>query len=188
MESIRQPAMNGVVLTPPAANKSDMTKTRPTSSIIEWVIVGCYAYFCSIILAEVVMRYFFGYSTTWGEMTARYAHVYFAYLAAAEAFRHDTHIRVDFLPKYLHGKARLLLELYIDALCIGVAAAVCYYSFDVVRLQVSAGFQMQELPLNMAFATAAVPIGWSLMIIRIVQRLVRRFQTGGVYPELKRSE
>lgn len=166
----------------PRAIDSTGPKILPRSgaSLVEWIIVGSYAYFFLIIFLEVVMRYFFSYSTTWGEMTARYTHVYFAYLAAAEAFRHDSHIRVDYFPQRLRGRARLILETYIDVLCVIVAAAVCYYSFEVVATQVSAGFKMQALPLNMAFATAAIPIGWGLMIIRLAQRMARRYRRGGM--------
>jgi TRAP-type C4-dicarboxylate transport system permease small subunit len=174
---------------PPAMSPtSPIVLTSPGRPLVEWIIVGCYAYFFLIILLEVVMRYFFGYSTTWGEMTARYTHVYFAYLAAAEAFRHDSHIRVDYLPQRLRGRARLILEMYIDALCVLVAAAVCYYSLEVVAMQISAGFKMQGLPLNMAFATGAIPVGWGLMIIRIAQRLVRRYARGGVNADVGGAE
>ena len=157
------------------------------ATMVEWIIIACYAYFLMIILFEVVMRYFFGYSTTWGEMTARYTHVYFAYLAAAEAIRHGGHIRIDYVPKLLKGRRLHILETYIDLVCLGVAGAVCYYSFEVVRLQVEAGFSMQGLPLNMAFATAAVPIGWALMALRIAQRFAHRARalaaTGNVQKE-----
>ena len=145
------------------------------SRLVEWFIIACYAYFFLIILFEVVARYVFSYSTTWGEMTARYAHVYFAYLAAAEAFRHDGHIRIDYLADRLPQRWRLALESYIDALCLGLALAVVWFSIRVVDLQLNAGFRMQALPLNMAFATAAIPLGWALMAIRLLQRLRRRF-------------
>ena len=144
------------------------------SRFIEWFIVVCYAYFSAIILFEVVMRYVFAYSTTWGEMTARYTHVYFAYLAAAEAFRYDGHIRVDIVPKLLRGRWRVFIDSYLDLLCLGLALAVVYFSIQVVRVQIDAGIRMQALPLNMAFATVAVPLGWALMALRLLQRFARR--------------
>ena len=53
--------------------------------VVKWFIIGTYAYFCLIILIEVIRRYGFGASSPWGEMTARYAFVYLTYVAAAEA-------------------------------------------------------------------------------------------------------
>lgn len=52
----------------PRATDSTGPKILPRfgASLVEWIIVGSYAYFFLIIFLEVVMRYFFSYSTTWG--------------------------------------------------------------------------------------------------------------------------
>jgi TRAP-type C4-dicarboxylate transport system permease small subunit len=142
---------------------------------VQIVVVLAYAYFFLIILSEVFMRYFFHHSTNWGEMTARYAFVYFAYLAAAEAFRHDEHIRIDLLPNKLGESGRKALETYGDFLCILISIAVIYYSIDLMEIQQGANIRMHALPLNMSWAQFALPLGWGLMIIRIMQRVQRRF-------------
>lgn len=145
------------------------------TSFIRWFTVVAYAYFFLIIFVEVTMRYLFSISTTWGEMTARYSFVYFTYIAAAEAFRHDSHIRIDLVPRMLSPRGRMVLETYIDLLCVGVALCVIYYSYQVLIVQVNAGFMMHALPLNLAFAQAALPLGWVLMLIRLAERMRRRF-------------
>ena len=145
------------------------------TSFVRWFTILTYAYFFLIIFSEVVRRYAFNESTTWGEMTARYAFVYFAYIAAAEAFRQEAHIRIDVLPQALSERMGRLLETYIDLLCVAVALTVIYYSYLVLVVQVNAGFTMHALPINLAFAQAALPLGWGLMIIRIIQRLRKRY-------------
>lgn len=142
---------------------------------IKILVVCAYAYFFLIIFLEVCMRYFFSHSTTWGEMTARYAFVYFAYIAAAEAFRHDEHIRIDLIPNRLGDIGRKVLETYIDLLCIFISIAVIWYSIDLMAIQQMANIRMHALPLNLSWAQAALPLGWGLMIIRILQRAQRRF-------------
>lgn len=145
--------------------------------LIQMVVIFAYAYFFLIILAEVFMRYFFAHSTNWGEMTARYAFVYFAYIAAAEAFRYDEHIRIDFLPDLMGKTGRKILETYSDFLCILISIAVIYYSLQLMEIQQRANIRMHALPLNLSWAQAALPLGWGLMIIRILQRVQRRFFT-----------
>ncbi len=152
---------------------------------IKWFVIFAYGYFFLIILIEVVMRYLFSFSTTWGEMTARYAFVYFAYIAAAEAFRHDEHIRIDFIPSFLGRNARNLLETYIDFLCIVISAFVIWYSINVMQIQILANIRMHALPLNLSIAEAALPIGWGLMVIRILQRMCRRFGLDKISSEVK---
>ena len=152
------------------------------SKIIKWFIIGTYTYFCLIILIEVVRRYVFGASSAWGEMSARYAFVYLTYVAAAEGIRQGRHIRIDLLPNRLPPAAKKWLELYIDALTILLAGTVIYYSLELIGILWSAGIVMTAADVNMAFAQAALPLGWILIIIRIVQNWIDRSYGGRASP------
>jgi C4-dicarboxylate transporter DctQ subunit len=139
------------------------------SGIIKWFIIGIYAYFCLIILIEVIRRHVFGDSSPWGEMTARYAFVYLTYMAASEGIRQGRHIRIDLLPNTLTGIAAKILRLYIDALILILAACVIYYSLELIGIQWSVGIVMSAADTNMAFAQVALPLGWTLIVIRLLQ-------------------
>ena len=138
----------------------------------KWVrafIVLTYSYFCLIILIEVIRRYAFGDSSAWGEMTARYAFVYMTYAAAAEGIRQKKHIRVDLIDKIIKPKSMTLLNIYYDILVTIVAVLVIYYSLKLINVQLTFGIVMTAADINMAFAQAALPLGWALMLIRITQ-------------------
>tara|TARA_X000000950_G_scaffold34018_1_gene36475 strand:- start:5354 stop:5836 length:483 start_codon:yes stop_codon:yes gene_type:complete len=138
----------------------------------KWVrafIVLTYSYFCLIILIEVIRRYAFGDSSAWGEMTARYAFVYMTYAAAAEGIRQKKHIRVDLIDKIVKPKSLNLLNIYYDTLVTIVAILVIYYSLKLINVQLTFGIVMTAADINMAFAQAALPLGWALMLIRITQ-------------------
>ena len=137
--------------------------------VVKWFVIGTYSYFCLIILVEVVRRYVFGASSPWGEMTARYAFVYLTYVAAAEAIRHRRHIRIDIVPALLPPRAGRWLQRYIDALILVLAAVVIYYSLELIRIQWTVGIVMTAADVNMAFAQAALPLGWTLIVIRVIQ-------------------
>ncbi len=137
--------------------------------LIPWFVGFTYAYFCLIILVEVVRRYVFGDSSPWGEMTARYAFVYLTYVAAAEGVRQGRHIKIDLVPNLLSPFPKFLLRLYTDALILLLAALVIYFSLELIDIQWSAGIIMPAADLNMAFAHSALPLGWSLIIIRVIQ-------------------
>lgn len=139
------------------------------SGIIKWFIIGTYAYFCLIILIEVIRRYVFGDSSPWGEMTARYAFVYLTYVAASEGIRQGRHIRIDLLPNTLTGTAAKILRLYVDALILILAVCIIYYSVELMGIQWSVGIVMGAADINMAFAQAALPLGWTLIVIRLFQ-------------------
>ena len=138
----------------------------------KWVrafIVLTYSYFCLIILIEVIRRYAFGDSSAWGEMTARYAFVYMTYAAAAEGIRQKKHMRVDLIDKIVKPKSMTLLNIYYDILVTIVAILVIYYSLKLINVQLTFGIVMTAADINMAFAQAALPLGWTLILIRITQ-------------------
>lgn len=149
-----------------------------------WLMIGAYGYFCVIILVEVMLRYVFGLSTGWGEMTARYAFVFLASVAVSEAARTRDHIRIDLLPSRLKGRGRLLLYLYFDLLQIALALLVVVHATRIMGLQLETEQMMQSLDVNMAFAYLALPLGWGLFVLRVLRRLaqdIRSFrQTGDV--------
>lgn len=146
------------------------------SGVIKWFIIGSYAYFCLIILVEVIRRYVFGDSSPWGEMTARYAFVYLTYVAASEGIRQGRHIRIDLLPNALSGVAGKLLRFYIDALILVLAAYVIYFSIELMGIQWSVGIVMGAADVNMALAQAALPLGWTLIVVRVLQNWTHPLQ------------
>lgn len=137
--------------------------------LTRWVIVATYTYFCAIILIEVVQRHLFGLSSPWGEMTARYAFVYLAYVSAAEAIRQGRHIRVELVPSRLPPRARKALRVYTDALTTLLAGVVLWYSLKVMGIQLAVDIRMSSLDVNMAVAQAALPLGMGLMLCRLAQ-------------------
>jgi C4-dicarboxylate transporter, DctQ subunit len=141
--------------------------------IEKWLIAVTYSYFCLIILFEVLRRYLFGATSAWGEMTARYAFVFLVYVAVAEVARTRDHIRIDLVPRMLGPRGRLWLYLYFDCLYLILAALVVWYSLQVMGLQLETKTLMTGFDVNMAFAYAALPLGWGLLIYRVSQRFVR---------------
>ena len=147
----------------------DMLKRVIDGRWIRLFIAMSYADFCIIIMTEVVRRYVFGHSSAWGEMTARYAFVYMTYIAAAEAVRQKKHIRVDLLDRLAPPGIVKLFKLYSDLLITALALIVIYFSISLISIQIEVGIVMTAADVNMAFAQAALPLGWALILIRLVQ-------------------
>ncbi len=142
-----------------------------------WLIAAFYAYFCLIILVEVVRRYVFGSSSVWGEMTARYAFVYLVYIAVAEVAKTNDHIRIDLVPRMLGPRGRLMLYLYFDVLYVVLAVLVVYYSVRAMKISLDTDTLMTGFDVNMAYAQAALPLGWILLVFRVVQRFARTLRS-----------
>ena len=147
--------------------------TRIDERIEPWLITIFYSYFCLVMVVEVVRRHLFGASSQWGEMTARYAFVYLVYIAVAQIARTRDDIRIDAVPRMLGPTGRLVLYIYFDLLYLLLVALVIYYSIGVIGLSIEYGTVMTGFDLNVGFAQAALPFGWTLLAYRVVQRFVR---------------
>lgn len=147
------------------------------NNLEKWLIGVTYSYFCLIILVEVVRRHLFDATSVWGEMTARYAFVYLVYIAVAEVARTRDHIGIDVVPKMLNPRGRFFLFVYFDLLYLVLAVLVVWYSIQVMQLQIDTETLMTGFDVNMAFAHAALPLGWALLIYRVIQRFVRTWQS-----------
>lgn len=146
-------------------------------NIEKWLITITYSYFCLIILVEVVRRHLLGATSVWGEMTARYAFVFLVYVAVAEVARTRDHIRIDIVPRMLGPRGRLWLYIYFDVLYLVLATLVVWYSLQVMKLQLDTNTLMTGFDVNMAFAQAALPLGWGLLIYRVLQRFARTLRS-----------
>lgn len=154
-----------------------MAWQRIDNNIEKWLIGITYSYFCLIILVEVARRHLFNATSVWGEMTARYAFVFLVYIAVAEVARTRDHISIDVVPKMLGPRGRLVLFLYFDLLYLLLSVLVVWYSLQVMKLQIDTETLMTGFDVNMAFAHAALPLGWGLLIYRVIQRFARTLQS-----------
>ena len=62
----------------------------------------------------------------------------------------------------------------MDALTLLLAGVIIFYALELMQIQGTAGIVMTAADVNMAFAQAALPIGWLLIIIRIAQNWLDR--------------
>ena len=154
-----------------------MTWRKIDDNLEKWLIGIAYAYFCLIILVEVVRRHVFSATSVWGEMTARYAFVFLVYMAVAEVARTRDHIRIDVVPRSLGPRGRFYLYLYFDLLYLVLAGLVVWYSLQVMKLQIDTRTLMTGFDVNMAFAQAALPLGWGLLMYRVLQRFARTLRS-----------
>ena len=132
-----------------------------------------YVFVCAVIVQEVVRRFVLNYSSAWAEETARYAFIYLGYVGAAYAVRERAHIRFDILlqrlPPRLHGYVYIFAEL-----CTLLFAVIAlYWSMHTIQQLLRFEGASPVLRINKAWFEAAVPIGFALVILRVVQSIRR---------------
>ena len=151
------------------------------SKIEFWLVFLFYTYMTVIIVVEVFRRYVLGGSSTWGEETAIYAFIWMTYIAAAHRVKGRKHLAVEMIRSRMNRTLKFYAFVLSDICFLVLAVAVIYYSIFSVATNIEFGQNMLGVDLPMALATAGVPIGWTLIAFRVLQRFLltlRRYKRG----------
>lgn len=138
-----------------------------------WALLVFYTMLVVTMAVEVIRREVFAYSSIWGEEVVRYAFIYLVWIGAAAAVRERAHIRIDVLFALVGERTKALLYILGDLVMLFVAVLAVYWSFETLSVSWRFGSVSHGLRISMVWFLAAVPIGFTLMIFRLIQSLVR---------------
>lgn len=126
---------------------------------------------------EVLRREVFAYSSIWGEEIVRYSFIYLAWIGAAAAVKERAHIRIDVIMHYLGPRPRALLYIFGDLVMFFVAVIALYWSYEAVHISAKFGSVTDGLRISKVWFLMAVPLGFALIIWRLIQSLHRDFRS-----------
>ncbi len=140
-----------------------------------WLLLVLYSFIVLAIFIEVLRRFVFLYSSVWGEETARYAFIYLVWIGASVAVRERAHIRIDVITHYLPQRGVGFIYLFGDLATAVLAVLAIYWSMDPVLVSLKFGNVTDGLRIVRAWFLIAVPLGFSMMMLRLVQSILRDF-------------
>ena len=138
-----------------------------------WALLVFYTMLVVTMAVEVLRREIFAYSSIWGEEVVRYSFIYLAWIGAASAVRERAHIRIDVLFHYVPARVKALLYILGDLVMMVVATFALYWSFEMVSVAWKFQSVSHGLRVPMVWFLAAVPVGFGLMMYRLLQSLRR---------------
>lgn len=138
-----------------------------------WLLLWLYGYIVMVIFIEVFRRFVLSYSSVWGEETARYAFVYLVWIGAAAAVRDRAHIRIDVITHLVGDRGTSILYIASDVLTGILALFALYWSMDPVLTSFKFHSVTDGLRVLRVWFLVAVPFGFSLTLLRVVQALIR---------------
>ena len=138
-----------------------------------WALLTLYVMLVLTMAIEVLRREIFAYSSIWGEEIVRYSFIYLAWIGAAVAVKERGHIRIDVILHYLGNRGKALIYIFGDVVMILVAFIALYWSFETVHVSWKFGSVSHGLRISMVWFLMAVPTGFSLVIWRLIQSLLR---------------
>ncbi len=138
-----------------------------------YALIYFYSFLVIVMANEVLRREVLSYSSIWGEEMVRYSFIYLVWIAAAAAVKDRAHIRIDVIFNYLGNKGKILLYMLGDIVMFGVAIFCLFLSIETVKVSWEFGSVSHGLRVSLVWFLLAVPIGFSLMMIRLVQSFMR---------------
>jgi TRAP-type C4-dicarboxylate transport system permease small subunit len=139
----------------------------------EIILVPTIIFSVLLVFTQVVLRYVFGNSLSWSEELARYLFIWQVWLGASYSAKKRSHLRITMVRDSLSPAAQKKLEVFVTLVCIAFAVYIAMNGFHLVA-RVNRFNQMSSaLRMPMIYAHLAVPVGCSLMVIRLIENTVK---------------
>lgn len=138
-----------------------------------WALLLFYTVLVLTMAIEVIRREVFSYSSIWGEEIVRYSFIYLVWIGASSAVKERAHIRIDVLFHYVGPRTKALLYLFGDLVMLAIAVIAVFWSFETVAVSWEFGSVTDGLRISKVWFLMAVPLGFALIIFRLLQSLLR---------------
>src|SRR4030088_1288626 len=141
--------------------------------------VLCFGFSLSVT-ADIVTRTI-GHPWLWLQEVTSTLFIYAIFIGAAAATRRNDHLYLTAISEALHGTARLVVEIIIRLVVLGVAFCLIWFGY-IIYLR---GFGSFRLPSGTPIASlyAAIPLCGALIALFTVEQLLNGIRNGFDHPE-----
>jgi TRAP-type C4-dicarboxylate transport system permease small subunit len=141
--------------------------------------VLCFGFSLSVT-ADIVTRTI-GHPWLWLQEVTSTLFIYAIFIGAAVATRRNDHLYLTAISEALHGTARLIVEIVIRMVVLGVAFCLIWFGY----INYLRGFGSFRLPSGTPIASlyAAIPLAGLLIALFTIEQLVNGITNGFDHPE-----
>jgi TRAP-type C4-dicarboxylate transport system permease small subunit len=139
----------------------------------------CFGFSLSVMF-DIVTRTV-GYPWLWLQEVTSTLFIYAIFIGAAVATRRNDHLYLTAISEALHGTPRLIVEIIIRIVVLGVAFCLIWFGY----INYLRGFGSFRLPSGTPIASlyAAIPLAGVLIALFTVEQLVNGIRNGFDHPE-----
>jgi TRAP-type C4-dicarboxylate transport system permease small subunit len=124
----------------------------------------------TLLFIQIIFRFVFNSALTWSEEISRFAFLFAIYFAASWAAKLNGHIRVTALIDVFPPRVRFVCLAFSDLLWILFNLVVIKYGIDLVMQMIHFPMQSPVMGWSLAAIYSIIPLSFTLMTIRLVQR------------------
>lgn len=143
----------------------------------EAIIVLLMAAMSLLIGLQIFMRYVMGASLSWSEELARYLFIWATYLGIAYGVQKGAHIRVTMVTDLLSQHSQVAVRILTHLIFGAFALYVMYQGWFMVEKTFRFGQKSASLGIPMGFVYLAPLTGFSLTVLRLIQRIFLDLRT-----------
>jgi len=123
----------------------------------------------SIVITNVISRYFFNSGIYWAEEVATISFVWSVFVGASATYKHKMNIGIDFLIKKGSVRFQKLTQLVVDVMLLIITGYILYLS--LVFTKASAIKPTAVLGVSSVVVNGALVVGFGLMTIHAIRFL-----------------
>jgi C4-dicarboxylate transporter DctQ subunit len=138
-----------------------------------YLMLVFYCFIVFVIVTEVIRRFVLDFSSLWGEEAARMAFIYLGWVGASYAVKERAHIRFDIVTSKLSPKLAGCVYLFSEVATLVFAVFAVYWSLQTMGTMLRFDALSPALRINQAWFQAAVPLGFAMMVVRVIQSGLR---------------
>ncbi|UAT31531.1 TRAP transporter small permease [Bacillus badius] len=151
-------------------------KSIRDAKIEEWLLVASLLLIIILVFTQVVFRYLISSSLGWSEELSRYVLIWIAWISAAYSVRTQKHIRVELIKNICNEPLRKIIELIALILWFFFALFLVANGTQLILNIHGTGQVSPSNGIPMWIVYLAVPIGGSMMALRLIQQAVYIFK------------
>lgn len=138
-----------------------------------YLLLVFYTLVVAVIGVEVIRRFVLSFSSIWGEEIARFAFIYLTWVGASAGVKNRCHIRIDVIYTWIPDRHHVWLYILADVATMVFAFIALYYSMIPIITSINFDNVTDGLRINRSFFLAAVPLGFTMTMVRVMQNVVR---------------
>jgi TRAP-type C4-dicarboxylate transport system permease small subunit len=149
--------------------------------LVLMIICGvlCFGFSLSVMF-DIITRTI-GHPWLWLQEVTSTLFIYAIFIGAAVATRRNDHLYLTAISEALHGTPRLIVEIIIRLVVLGVAFCLIWFGY----INYLRGFGSFRLPSGTPIASlyAAIPLAGALIALFTIEQLINGIRNGFDHPE-----
>ncbi len=128
-----------------------------------------------IVFAQVISRYCFGYTPSWGEELSRYLFVWTVFFSIPLLAKSGGHMAIETLTSRIHGAKLKTCRILADLFTLCFLGIMVWQGGRMVMLAQFQTSAAMEIPMSWVYAV--IPLGCFVMLIYTMENLIHVLRT-----------